>query len=348
MTRQLRLSLALRKNVGGWRRPIGKLVLISAALLSLCLLSTVGYASDRWYVEFREAGLAESQVRRAVALELRELSIPGDPKRADDDAEQVSLYIRVGRDGQYLTVSLWDRGEFVGTRRVSDNAHSTILARRVGLAVGELGSRLAHKRVRAGRRMEREAGLLAQRKEREEEQRRQRALAFRSGVTTMIVPKGAWSVGPSMGFSFNDKAPLSFSSDLSWGAGGLPGFTAGGVSAEAPYWSQFELLLGADYLIRTSAFTTISLGGIVGASAVHVGGGAHVDQIVGQKDTWSARAGLRLGSSRRFSEDFSLRLDLSAGALLRPVPIQWDDQELRLGGAFLGLSVTALLLPSFN
>jgi hypothetical protein len=320
---------------------------MGAVLLSLCLTAKSGSASESWYVEFREPGLDESQVRRAVALELRELSIPGDPGRVDDDAEQVSLYIRVGREQEHLTVSLWDRGEFVGTRRVSDNAHATILARRVGLAAGELGSRLAHKRVRARRRMEREAELLFERKAREEELRRLRSPALRSGLTTMIVPQGAYGFGPSMGFAFNDQFPVSFSTDIGWVAGGLPGLSNADPGESFAHWSQLELLLGVDYLIQTSSVTTLSIGALVGASAVHVGGGAQVDQIVGQEDTWSSRAGLRVGGSRRFSDEVSLRLDLSAGALLRPIPIQIGDHEHRLGGAFLGLSVTALLLPSF-
>lgn len=283
-----------------------------------------------------------------MALELRELSIPGDPERTGDESERVSLHIQIAREGTDLTVSVWDRGEFVGLRRVSDTNHSTILARRVGLAVGELASRLAQKRLRTKQLLEREAAFQAKQLEVQAEIRQHRALTLRSGLTSVVVPQGAWSLGPTLGLAFNQNYPLSFSGDVSWTTGSIPALSDATLGGTAPSWSQLEFLLGADYLIRTGALKRMSIGGILGASSVHVGGAAEVDGILGQKDTWSARAGLRLGSSRRFTDQLSVRLDLSAGAVLRPIPIRMNEEELRIGGVFLGFSVMALVWPELS
>jgi hypothetical protein len=80
-------------------------------------------------------------------------------------------------------------------------------------------------------------------------------------------------------------------------------------------------------------------------STVNVGGAAFVDGIPGQKDTWSARAGLRFGSTRSWGDTFEARIDLSGGAVLRPVPVSLVGEDFRVGGGFVGVSLSVLLRP---
>jgi len=242
-------------------------------------------------------------------------------------------------------VALWDRGEFVGRRRISDSTHSTILARRVGLAVGELGSRLNYNRAREARLLAKQEAFLKETAQEEARLRQWRALRLRAGLTSQFLPRGAWNLGPVIGLIWTDRAPLSLSMDLSWSAGGLPDLAEASLGETVPQWSQFEFSLGADYLHRASPRTTFSVGPLIGVSTVNVGGAAFVDGISGQKDTWSARAGLRFGSARSWGDTFEVRIDLTGGAVLRPVPVSLAEKEFRIGGGFVGLSISALLRP---
>src|SRR5690606_25249261 len=96
-------------------RPLRSLRVIyqaSTILLAMSLVAVPAIAVEKWYVEFTDQSLDESVVRRAVALELREVEIPGDPRRAGDSREKVSLRVLIAQEGDFIEVSLWDRGEY--------------------------------------------------------------------------------------------------------------------------------------------------------------------------------------------------------------------------------------------
>ena len=315
------------------------LVILSAFFFCTIFFASPVRAEESWYIEFRGEGVSEAIVRRAVTLELREIDIPGDPARSDSDAKEVSLYIRVSRQEGLLYVSLWDRGEFVGRRRVSDSDHPRILARRVGLATGELGRRLAAKRRRAQvflqREEEKAAGLQRQR----QAHAAKRALGLRSSLETLLLPKGAWLVGPSVGAEFNTHLPVRFTVGASWTAGSVPLLSRETTAVSAPSWSQYEVTLGSDYVFESAPTTRFSLGALLGLSVVHLGGPFIVDGLSAQSDTWSSRMGLRLATIRDLSPGVHARIEISGGGVLRPIPISLGEQTVSLGGAFVGLSL---------
>jgi hypothetical protein len=89
----------------------------------------------------------------------------------------------------------------------------------------------------------------------------------------------------------------------------------------------------------------LSFGAFVAASAVHVGGATTVDEILGQRDTWGARGGARLGYARRVSEDAWMRFELMGGSLLRRIPMRYDATTMDLGGGFVGVGFGLSFAP---
>lgn len=304
-----------------------------------------GWAADRWYVDFEGTDWDKSQVRRAIALELREVEVPGDPSRPGDEFHDVSLRILVERQAGMIEVSLWDRGEFTGRRRVSTSSQSRVLARRVGLAVGELARQLAGQRVRTAYRIEREAAAQAARDLDAAKRARRKDLSLRAGIDSLVLPQGAFLLGPALGIEFNGRFPLRFTPQISWMSGALPGLSEATSGGRAPHWSQLELGLGASYVHQVRERNNFTVGGFVAAGAVHVGGATTVDEISGQRDTWGARGGLRLGYARKVTDEAWLGFDLTAGSSLRRIPMRYDTTTMDLGGGFLGVSFGFALAP---
>lgn len=317
-------------------------------MCGLCLLgsATELHAAEQWYLELRDAQVDESVVRRTVALELREIEIPAQAKQSEETEDDVSLYVRVVEHETKLIVSLWDRGEYVGRRAISNTGHASVKARRVGLAVAELARQLQEQRLRQGRALEREAELEVRRQERSQAKRRREALGLRSALELLWLPQGAWLVGPRLGLDFNGHFPLRLNGSVAWMAGALPLLKDASLGGTAPGFSQFEFSLGASWQHRFSPPLELTLGGLLAVSAVHVSDGAQVDLIEGQRDTWTSRLGARVGVSRQIRGQFWAHAELSGGAILRPVPIELGDESLRLGGGFLGASLAVTVAPS--
>jgi hypothetical protein len=329
------------------KRPLRtEFVFVLAALTAgLVLATSSALAADKWYVEFPDEKFDESLVRRAVALELREVDIPGDPRRDEESPEKVSLHIALEREETTLFVSLWDRGEFVGRRRVSSSKQPRVLARRVGLAVGELGRQLAARRYRVAQRIQREAFLAD---EREKERRialRKQDLGLQADFRGLILPQGAFLVGPSLGLELNEIYPLRFSAGLSWMAGAVPTLSETTLGQTAPRWSSLELWLAGDWLREVNEQLAVSVGGLLAVSAVHVSGSTEVDEIPFQRDTYTSRAGMRIGAQWAHSDLLRWRADVSGGLILRPIPMRHGLTRTDLGGGFIGLSLGATIAP---
>ncbi len=300
-------------------------------------------AAEGWYIEVRDPQLDTPTLRRAVGLELREVEVHGAPQKSSTGTDEVSLYIRVARREGVLFVSLWDRGEFAGRRRVSDSQHARILSRRVGLAVGELARNLSVKRKREAQLLARREAILRQEVLKEEESAQGRTLGLRSGLSTLVFPQGAWLIGPALGVEFNNYTPLRFTTEVSFALGKLPALSNSLEKNAAPPWSTFDFVGGVDYLFRKKSPVTFSLGGVLALSALHVGGGAQVQSFANEVDALSVRAGLRLATSRQFAAGIRAQIELRAGAVLHPVPLTHLHRDLLLGGPFIGLSVLSVL-----
>lgn len=324
------------------RPSYGRLIILASVLL-LTLWTGDVRAAEKWYVEFSQGEFEESQIRRAVALELREVEIPGNPERPDDGPLDVSLRILITQEGDFLEVSLWDRGEYAGRRRVSHGTESRILARRVGLAVGELGRQLAGQRERGARKLRREALAfeLSQKKLRRE--RRLRDMTLRAGGSSLWVPQGAWLLGPRLGFEFNEHYPVRVVPEVSWMAGPVVALSDATLGKTAPEWSMFDLSLAVKYALALRPDSSLDLGGLLGVGTVHLSGASSVDGILGQRDTWTARGAFQVGFSRRITDDVRFHVDLAGGSFLRRIPITYGATDLRLGGGFVGIDFGVVL-----
>ncbi len=320
-------------------------------MLFVGLFTLPAGASEHWYLEVKEVDIDESVVRRTVALELRDVQIPPRPESCSrspgevDGEDIVSLYVRVISDDKKLMVSLWDRGEYVGKRSISGTGHASVKARRVGLAVAELVRQLGDTRKRALIQQEHELVLEEQREASLRDKKAREALGLRSSVDTVGITRGAWLLGPSVGLDFNGYFPLGFSVRAGWLAGTVPVLKNATLGQTSPGFSQFDLSFGVAYQYRVSARTQFLLGALLAASAVHVSGATEVDDIAGQRDTWSSRLGARIGARRQIRGQVWGHLELNAGALLRPIPMTRGGEDLRLGGPFVGASLGVTVAP---
>lgn len=297
-------------------------------------------------MEFVGDEVSEAAVKLAVALELREVEIPGDPRRPGESPLDVSLHIRLETTADSIVVSLWDRGELAGRRRVSNGGHPRVLARRVGLAVGELARQLSSRRSRLVQELQRDS-FLAQEQEKEFERlQRRRDLGLRADFQGLLFKGGAYLVGPSVGIEFNDHFPVRLGAGLSWMAGGIPALTGSSLAKNHPSWSLFDLWFRMDHAWALRDPDWITAGVDVAMSAVHVGGATEVDQIAEQRDTYTARLGGRVGYVYSFTETVRTRVEISGGSLLRSIPMQLGSERINLGGAYLGLHLGVTLAPA--
>jgi len=302
-------------------------------------------ASEQWYLELREPGVDESMARRSIALEIGEVEVPGDPRRANESREDVSLFVRVERSEEKLYVSLWDRGEFVGRRRISDSGSARLRARRVGLAAAELARQLRVRRLRLAREKKLEETKSEATASAASGADSARSLGLRSGVESVLLSEGAWSLGPSLGLEFDSHLPVRFTTRLGWLTGSVPALREATSGGTAPHFSHLDLSLAGVYVMNFASASQFNVGTTLTASALHFGGATSVDAIASARDTWTARGGLRLGVGHQLNDQVRTDLDLSLGAILRRIPIMRGEKELRLGGAFVGVMWSATLTP---
>ncbi len=284
----------------------------------------------------------EQTVRHSIALELSEIEIPNDPF-IEDQSGGASLHVEVSEEEGKLIVALWDRGDFAGRRGISSSGAPRLVARRIGLAVAELARDLRDRRVRAARVLAQERHFIERRALVSAYRAQQRALGLRAGLRTEVVPSGGFLFGPTVGAEFNDKFPLRFVVGLSWGTGWLGGLKRGETDRHAPPWSKWQLEWGADWVAQPELKTQLSVGAHFGASIVHVGGGADLDHIDGQSDSYSAQLGLRVAWASEQGVAVWPRLELEAGRILRPVPMRLDSENLQVGGWFATLGLSAVM-----
>jgi hypothetical protein len=101
-----------------------------------------------------------------------------------------------------------------------------------------------------------------------------------------------------------------------------------------------ELGLGADYRFWLGRSFRIGLGGQAAFASVHLADALSIAGEAGQRESWSARAGGLLSLEAKVAPSVWLGLDLTPGAILRPV--RFTDATSKAGvveGAWLGAAL---------
>lgn len=313
---------------------------LGASLLGAGRLEVApAHAQSRAFVEIGDTDerVNPAVLRRLVALELSDISVPASPRSAGE--EEATLHCRVLPEDGALRVEVWSKGESAGTRRVSLQGTPALVARRVALAAAELARRLAHQRQAEARRLEREL-LEAERSSRavSEKHRKERlALATRARAVGLL--EGAYLGGPSIAAQLNGDHPLRVELGTSWLAGEITALRAKSL------WSTVELHVTPAYVLPLGGATDVVVG--VPMHAGWVQAGAALSRTEGERDAWMLRAGLEVRVQPRLSSGLRLDLGVGAGAVMRGIRLQDPTDPVsspgRLGGSFGELSLGVLI-----
>lgn len=287
-----------------------------------------------------EKRLDAQLARRLIRIELGDIEVPPRPTDKYPGAASTVFFRVLAPSHDRLHVELWDRGDFYGARGVSVTGSAQLRSRRIALGAAELARRLRQRRIADAHRIRKEQRLAdAAEAERLREQRLR-------GVTVSAGARGAYlsDAGPlagpvlSAGYHF-DRGPR-----VALHLGAYAG--AASVAAESPAMRWLEVGLRAGHGFRLGPSTDLVLGAEAAAAAVRVHSVPKVDDVAGQSDTWSARAGAQLRLEQRLGSRAFLGVGPDLGAVLRPVPIRdAADESHSLGGLWLGLGVELALSP---
>ncbi|WP_437762838.1 hypothetical protein WME77_32885 [Sorangium sp. So ce764] len=102
-----------------------------------------------------------------------------------------------------------------------------------------------------------------------------------------------------------------------------------------------EAGFSGDYRFWLSASWRLSIGATASVASLRLPAAVSVDGIAGERDTWSARAGLGLGVETRLGGPVWLGLTLDPGIVLRPAPYEGARGEAgAVEGAWLGVGLS--------
>ncbi len=164
--------------------------------------------------------------------------------------------------------------------------------------------------------------------------RRGPVVALTGSAAAAVLPwSETWLAGSGLGLSFS----------LDHVGQRIFGRWLGGDAPFGPL-GWLELGLGADARYNVGRGFRVSIGAEASAAMLHFGAVRGVNHHPGDRDTWSARAGLDLGLETKVGRSTWLAVGLSPGAILRPVP--WQSTTSHAGslkGGWFGLSVSLLL-----
>jgi hypothetical protein len=281
-----------------------------------------------------EAILDVRVARRLVSLELLDIDVP-----PDGQGRTPALFYRVlGRPERQLRVELWERGELYDVRVVSGaQSGGQLLARRVALAAAELARRLRQRRVALKRDRDRELERLRTLAALAQARTREGPLALRAELAGVRAEELNL-----LGSSLTAEVSLrrSFRVDLSARSYG------GWDDAARAQLSLFELGVGPAVRWRVAPRLDLDFSALAAVAAVHVGGAVAVDDILGQRDTWTARAGLSARVEPRLSRGIRASLAAEGGLFLRAVPSQFPDgSSARFSGLYVGAALGLVLTP---
>lgn len=283
------------------------------------------------------AVLNDGVTRRLIHLELAEVKVAPNPSRPDSSGLTLFYRLVLTPAGE-LRIELWELGEFYGARRVS-TAHGDkkLLARHIALATAELAQRLSRTHSQQAKQLEHQARQeLAARRAEIERARRERWALVSQGAAAWLFDRKAWLAGPRLGFQLNHPQR----GRVEWSAAWLFGAATDIPEVRGIEWLEVR----AAPQLRFDA-QSLAVGVEFAAANVAIAGPVSVDAIPGQRQTWSARAGLHLEFQPRLTQQLRLNIAANASYLLRSVPLGTETRDERLRGAWLGLNLGVVIEP---
>jgi hypothetical protein len=114
-----------------------------------------------------------------------------------------------------------------------------------------------------------------------------------------------------------------------------------GGSADPGTMRWFEVGLAADYRIWLGPSWRLALGASASLSWLHFAQVRATDEILGEQDSWSARAGAALALEARIARTAWVALGAEPGVILRAAPYEAEDGARdSLGGAWIGADLS--------
>ncbi|MEO7330430.1 MAG: hypothetical protein ABI193_17780 [Minicystis sp.] len=271
--------------------------------------------------------LAEPRLRRLLEIELQDSAVlaPGAGGPLGDDVAYVWIDQPTAAQG-VIEVRIGDRAvahREIGTAGLSGD----VAARLVAIAASEM--------VRAQLEPLEKAPPPAAAPRRptpeelEKAARAQPTLTLVPGATAAFLPATKGVLGGaslSAGYRF-----------LGVGEALTARWLSGDSDAGALRW--LELGLGVDYRLWLGRSFRLALGGSAALASVHLGEVLRVAETDSDHETWSARAGAKIGAELRIAPGTWLGLTVEPGAILRPAPYETRAGKSAVEGAFLGLGL---------
>lgn len=152
------------------------------------------------------------------------------------------------------------------------------------------------------------------------------AVQLFAGADVAFAPQGAAVLaGPSLGLGFRYYG-ISETLFARW--------LTGPSHSGALRWLEFGL--SADYRLWLNPSWRVVLGAEAALASAHLGEAHSLDGSPGERDTWSARAGGRLGAELHLTGPLWLNLTATPGVILRPVRYESPSGKGALEGLWFG------------
>ena len=319
-------------------RRASRLVALLALALTLALSFSPSAHAAPASVVVEIDGAAERLVdarsaRRLVPLELSDVALPASGVRG-----ALVLFFRVlGRSDGSLRIELWERGEYHGARVLNGAGENPqLVARRVALAAAELGRRLARKREATLARDERLRKARAKIADEQRERTQDGPVALRAELALGAVPGKLWLFGQRLNGELSRRGPLRLDVGAELWTGSLtPGL---GTQLEG-------VSLGPAYRLSLARGLDLDLGLHAAALLVQVPEARSLDALPAQTSSWTARLTLAPRLELRLGRQVRALLGAEAGALLRSVPYETEQNSERLHGVWWGASLGLVVTP---
>jgi len=156
--------------------------------------------------------------------------------------------------------------------------------------------------------------------------RGQPAIQLFAGADLAFLPQAAGVLaGPSLGLGFRYYG-ISETLFARW--------LTGPSHSGALRWLEFGI--SADYRLWLSPSWRLAFGAEAALASAHLGDAHIVEGFPGERDTWSARAGGRIGAELHLGGPLWLNLTATPGAILRPVRYDSPSGKGALEGLWIG------------
>jgi hypothetical protein len=323
----------------GPRRCKATIWAVVALGLALLFLSSTAWANTEWTLvlprEDNGGASLESHravLERALRVEMQDMT-PGGSKLGDADPGFFMVAVR--RDGESMSVQVWDRGRSLGTRVVSASGPPPVWARRVALAVGELGRDSARRRELRLRRESAEA----HKRERERAQAKAREQLekprLRAGIGALLLPDHAFLAGPVLGLVDRGAFPWQLELNASY-AIGAP--LAAQLGPGAPLWSALSVGLGVERAFQVDPRMLAGIGLDARALVVRGAGDVSFDGLPEQRSSFLILGGAHAKFSWLLDDRSAVSLRADAGPVLRGFTVTLDQQADRVRDYYVGLT----------